>query len=82
MLILTRKLGESIKINDDIKITIVEIKGRQVRLGIEAPPDTTIHREEIYWKIKEENLSAASLDTLDVNELIKIWRDREKAKKI
>ena len=82
MLILTRKLGESIKINDDIKITIVEIKGRQVRLGIEAPADTTIHREEIYWKIKEENLSAASLGTLDLNELSKIWRDREKAKKI
>lgn len=82
MLILTRKLGESIQIGDEIKITIVEIKGRQVRLGIEAPPHTTVHREEIYWKIKEENLSAASLDTVDVNEMIKIWHHREKSKKI
>ena len=53
MLVLTRKLGESIAIGDDIKVSIIEIKGKQVRLGIEAPQQTAVHREEIYQKIQE-----------------------------
>ncbi len=53
MLVLTRRLGESIAIDDDIKITVVQIKGKQVRLGIEAPRDTAIHREEVYRAIKK-----------------------------
>ena len=52
MLVLTRRLGESITIDDDIKITVVQIKGKQVRIGIEAPKETTIHREEIYKSIQ------------------------------
>ena len=59
MLVLTRRLGESIAIDDDIKITVVQIKGKQVRLGIEAPRDTTIHREEIYNSIKTKDQDAA-----------------------
>ena len=59
MLVLTRKLGESIAIDDDIKIVVVQIKGRQVRLGIEAPRHTKIHREEVYVAIQEQNKSAA-----------------------
>lgn len=59
MLVLTRKLGETIAIDDDIKIVVVSIKGRQVRLGIEAPRDTRIHREEVYLAIQEENKAAA-----------------------
>lgn len=59
MLVLTRKLGESIAIDDDIKIVVVQIKGRQVRLGIEAPRHTKIHREEVYLAIQEENKAAA-----------------------
>jgi carbon storage regulator len=59
MLILTRKLGESVTIGDDIKITILGVRGRQVRLGIIAPQKVTIHREEIYFKIQEENKRAA-----------------------
>lgn len=58
MLILTRKLGESVTIGDDIKITILGVRGRQVRLGIIAPQKVTIHREEIYFKIQEENKKA------------------------
>jgi len=54
MLILTRKPGEKIKIDDNIEVTILAVKGRQVRLGIKAPDDVTIHREEIYNKIQEE----------------------------
>lgn len=61
MLVLTRKLGESIAIDDHIKIRVVQIKGKQVRLGIEAPKDTKIHREEVYLAIQQQN--EASLET-------------------
>jgi carbon storage regulator len=60
MLVLTRKLGESIAIDDHIKIRVVQIKGKQVRLGIEAPKDTKIHREEVYMAIQEQNQQSAS----------------------
>lgn len=59
MLILTRKLGESITIGDDIKVSVLGIRGRQVRLGIEAPAKVVVHREEIYVKIQEENRKAS-----------------------
>lgn len=58
MLILTRKLGESITIGDDIKVSVLGIRGRQVRLGIEAPLKVVVHREEIYVKIQQENRKA------------------------
>ena len=59
MLILTRKPGESLYIGDSVKITIVEIKGHQIRVGIEAPQEMRIYREEIYLQILEENKTAA-----------------------
>lgn len=62
MLILTRKPGESIFIGDNVKITIVEIKGHQIRMGIDAPADIRIYREEIYLQILEENKQAAASD--------------------
>ncbi len=58
MLVLTRKLGESIAIDDHIKIVVVQIKGKQVRLGIQAPRETKIHREEVYQAIQEQNQEA------------------------
>ena len=58
MLVLTRKLGESIAIDDHIKIVVVQIKGKQVRLGIQAPKETKIHREEVYDAIKQSNEEA------------------------
>jgi carbon storage regulator len=57
MLILTRRIGESIMINDDITITTLGVRGNQVRLGIDAPPSMSIHREEIYQKIQQEKES-------------------------
>jgi carbon storage regulator len=61
MLLLTRKLGENIRIGDDVKITIVEVKGNHVKLGIDAPPSIKVHREEIYERIQEENRRAQGL---------------------
>ena len=58
MLLLTRKLGENIRIGDDVKITIVEVKGNHVKLGIDAPPSVKVHREEIYERIQAENRRA------------------------
>ena len=60
MLVLTRKLGESIAIDDHIKIRVVQIKGKQVRLGIQAPKDTKIHREEVYIAIQDQNKAAVT----------------------
>lgn len=62
MLVLTRKLGESIAIDDNIKIVVVQIKGKQVRLGIKAPKETKIHREEVYKAIQDQNTEAAQSD--------------------
>ena len=59
MLVLTRKVGESITIGDQIEVTIIEIKGDQVKIGIEAPKSVDIHRKEIYVTIQEENQRAA-----------------------
>ncbi|EPE74390.1 TPA: carbon storage regulator CsrA [Pasteurella multocida] len=53
MLILTRKVGESLFIGDDISITILNIRGNQVKIGIKAPKDVSVHREEIYQRIKQ-----------------------------
>jgi len=54
MLILTRKVGESLKIGDDVSIIVLGVKGNQVRLGIDAPESVPVHREEIYNKIQDE----------------------------
>jgi len=54
MLILTRRVGEMLKIGDDVDVTILGVKGNQVRIGINAPKNVTVHREEIYTRIKEE----------------------------
>ena len=74
MLVLTRKLGESITIDDNITIRIEKIRGKQVRLGIEAPRETRIYREEVYRAIKsqnEESLQSDADTTRSVAKLIK-----------
>lgn len=70
MLVLTRKLNESIMVGDDVKITIVDVKGDQVKLGITAPRQVAVHREEVYREIQKENQLAAlhnkpNLETLE-----------------
>lgn len=76
MLILTRKPGESIYIGDQIKVTIVELKGHQIRVGIDAPSELRIYREEIYLQILEENKQAAEsshIDALGLDALSAHW---------
>ncbi len=55
MLILTRRVGETIVIGDDVTVTVLGVKGNQVRLGVNAPHDLPVHREEIYERIQQEN---------------------------
>ena len=69
MLVLTRKLGESIAIDDHIKIVVVQIKGKQVRLGIKAPRETKIHREEVYQSIQDQNTEASQSDIGSLSDL-------------
>lgn len=57
MLILTRRTGEKLMIGDDISVTILGVKGNQVRIGVHAPGDVSIHREEIYQRIQDEESS-------------------------
>ncbi|MCK3658254.1 carbon storage regulator [Pasteurellaceae bacterium Pebbles2] len=53
MLVLTRKIGESLLVGDDIEITILNVRGNQVKIGVKAPKDVSVHREEIYQRIKQ-----------------------------
>ena len=69
MLVLTRKIGEGIIIGDDITLKIVEIKGGTVRLGIDAPRNKKIHRQEVYDRIVAENKDAAHWDMIDLDSL-------------
>jgi carbon storage regulator len=59
MLILTRRVGESLKIGDAVTVTVLAINGHQVRIGIDAPREVPVHREEIYERIKQEQQSKA-----------------------
>ncbi|MCF6282560.1 MAG: carbon storage regulator CsrA [Candidatus Polarisedimenticolaceae bacterium] len=54
MLILTRRVGETLMIGDEVTVTVLGVKGNQVRIGVDAPRDVTVHREEIYERIKRE----------------------------
>ncbi len=74
MLVLTRKVNESITIGNDITITVLDIRRNQVRIGIEAPRDTSVHRTEIYELIVEENVKASQLphDVPELPEEVKI----------
>ena len=69
MLVLTRKPGESIVIGSEIRVTVLELQGRQIRLGIEAPSEISVHRGEVYERIREENERAARGDQQELKAL-------------
>ncbi|MDH5457600.1 MAG: carbon storage regulator CsrA [Nitrospinota bacterium] len=76
MLVLTRKIGESLAINDNIRITVLEVKGKTVRLGIEAPGDVKVYRQEVLVKILEENKQAAAIGKFDPSQVSRWAKDQ------
>lgn len=76
MLVLTRKVGECIAIGDDIKVIVMQIKGKQVRLGIKASAETVIHREEIFQKIQQENKMASQSKITSLKKIGDIFNDQ------
>lgn len=80
MLILTRRLGESINIGDNIKISILGVSGRQVRIGIDAPSDVVVHREEVYLRIQEENKKASKSLKKDLSSVMSLIKSKLRPK--
>lgn len=66
MLALTRKKGEALVINNNIEITVLDIRGDQIKIGIQAPKDVPVYRKEVYLQIQKENEEASSVTNLDV----------------
>jgi carbon storage regulator len=78
MLILSRRPGESVHLGDDIKITILSIKGQQIKLGLEVPEHMPVYREEIYLKVQTQNASALELDNNDLMMAAALWTKKDK----
>ena len=70
MLILTRRVGETLMIGDDVTVTVLGVKGNQVRLGVKAPKEIAVHREEIYQRICREQQNGNGADPQDVAEAV------------
>lgn len=77
MLVLSRKINESIQIGDEIEITVLEIKGEQIKLGINAPKNVEIHRKEIYLSIQNENNQAALASNLVLKSLVNTFEKKD-----
>lgn len=75
MLVLTRKVDQSIMIGDQIRIVVVDVRGDQVKLGIDAPREIMVHREEVYLEIQAENQRAALKKQIDLGVLERAIRD-------
>jgi carbon storage regulator len=67
MLILTRRVGEKLMVGDEITVTVLGVKGNQIRIGVDAPKDTAVHREEVYARIQKEREALASAYLFDVS---------------
>ena len=80
MLALTRKSKEAIRIGGDITVTVVEVKGGQVRLGIEAPPGVRIYREEVYERILRENMAASGISVDEFGKIKEAFGEGKKQK--
>lgn len=79
LLILTRKIGETVAIGDEIKVQVVDVKGRQVRLGITAPAACAVHREEVFQRIQEQNRQSVAPELSDLEALTSLLGPRLKS---
>lgn len=78
MLILSRRPGESVHLGDDIKITILSIKGQQIKIGLEVPEHMPVYREELYLKVQNQNASALELDNHDLMMAATLWTSTDR----
>ena len=78
MLVLSRKIGEVIAIGDGISVTVLDVKDNKVRLGIEAPKELRIYRQEIYLKVQQENAKAAEWNVGDLENLVNLMDSERK----
>jgi carbon storage regulator len=77
VLILTRRVGENVVVGDDIVISVIEVRGDAVRIGIQAPRSVTVHREEVYRELQQANESAASPSDAAIDAVVnELDRDR------
>lgn len=79
MLILTRRPGESIHLGDNIKITVLSVKGKQIKIGLDVPEDLPVYREELYLKVQEQNRMAAQSREQDLLAVTQLWRKTKKS---
>lgn len=77
MLILTRRPGESLYLGENIKITVLGMQGKQVKLGLEVPSDTTVYREEVYKRVIEENRRALASKNEDLMQAAELWQAKK-----
>ncbi len=78
MLILTRRLGESLYIGENMRITVLGLQGKQIKLGIDVPDDVTVYREEVYNRVTEENRLAVETRTEDLLLVATLWHNKKK----
>ena len=78
MLILSRRPGESVHLGDDIKITILSIKGQQIKIGLDVPEHMPVYREELYLKVQNQNASALKLDNHDLMMAATLWTSTDR----
>lgn len=78
MLILSRRPGESFHVGDDIKITILSVKGQQIKVGLDVPEHMPVYREEIYVKVQAQNASALELDNNDLIMAASLWTTKDR----
>lgn len=77
MLVLSRRRDESIMIGDEVEVTVVEVRGDVVKLGVKAPRSVPVHRKEIYETIQRENLAATKASKTDISKILKAVRARK-----
>ncbi len=81
MLVLTRKRNESIMIGDSVEVSVIEVKGDQVKLGIKAPKDIKVHRKEVYLAIQKENIDASKSSVEKIGDIGDFFEKKKEASK-